>query len=129
MCIWGFPGGSKVKYPSPNAGDAGLTPGLGRPLGERNGNPLQYSCLGNPMDRGAWRAAIHGVTKSGTQRLNNNNYISIVNRTEASLNLGKILVPEIFIHIAEGREITYDNLGNEKQDKSPLDKCSHSERH
>ena len=126
MCIWGFPGGSEVKNPSANAGDAGLTPGLGRSLGERNGNPLQYSCLGNPM---AEVPAIHGVTKSLTQRLNNNNYILIVNRTEASLNLGKILVPEIFTYIAEGREITYDNLGNERQDKSPLDRCSHSERH
>ena len=75
------------------------------------------------------RYNFNGVTKSWTRRLNNNHYILIVNRTEASLNLGKILVPEIFIYIAEGREITYDNLGNERQDKSPLDKGSHSERH
>ena len=132
VCVFSFlpsfPGGSVVKDPSAKAGDAGLIPGLGRSLEERNGNPLQYSCLGNPMDRGAWRAAIHGVTKSWTQWLNNN-YILIVNRAKASLNLGKILVPEIFIYIAEGREITYDNLVNKKQDKSPLDKCSHSDRH
>ena len=44
-------------------GDAGLIPGSGRPPGEGNGNPIQYSCLGNPMDRGAWWATVHGVTK------------------------------------------------------------------
>ena len=47
-----------------NVGDTGLIPGLGRSLGEGNGNPLQYSCLGNPMDRGAWWAAVRGVTES-----------------------------------------------------------------
>ena len=45
------------------AGDVGLIPGLGRSPGEGNGNPLWYSCLGNPNDRGAWRTTIHGVTK------------------------------------------------------------------
>ena len=52
----GFPGGSVVKNPPANAGDVGLIPGLGRSPGEGNGNPLQYSCLENPMDRGAWQA-------------------------------------------------------------------------
>ena len=47
-----------------NAGDAVSIPGLGRSPGERNGNPLQYSCLGNPVDRGAWWATVHGVGKS-----------------------------------------------------------------
>ena len=60
----GFPGGSVVKNPPANAGDAGLIPGSGRSPGVGNGNPLQYSCLGNPMDRRAWRAIVHGVTKS-----------------------------------------------------------------
>ena len=46
-----------------NAGDVGLIPGMGRSPGEGNGNPLQYSSLGNPMDRGAWQATDHGVTK------------------------------------------------------------------
>ena len=46
-----------------NAGDVGLIPGMGRSPGEGNGNPLQYSSLGNPMDRGAWQAIAHGVTK------------------------------------------------------------------
>ena len=48
-----------------NAGDVGLIPGFGRSPGEENGNPLQYSCLGNPMDRRAWRAIVHGVTRVG----------------------------------------------------------------
>ena len=56
-----------VKNPPANAGDAGSIPGLGRSPGEGNGNPLQYTCLGNPMDKGAWWATVHGVTKSGTQ--------------------------------------------------------------
>ena len=50
-----------------NAGDARLISGLERSPGEGNGNPLQYSCLGNPMNKEAWRAAVHGVTKSRTQ--------------------------------------------------------------
>ena len=57
-----------------NIGDAGLIPGLGRFPGKGNGNPLQYSCLGNPMDRGALQAIVHGVAKESdrTYRLNNN---------------------------------------------------------
>ena len=52
-----------------NAGNPGLIPGLGRSPGEGNGDPLQYSCLGNPMGRGAWQAAVHGITKeSGTTK-------------------------------------------------------------
>ena len=62
----GFPGGSVVRNPPANAGDVGSVPGLGRSLEERNGNPLQYSCLGNPVDRGAWKAVAHGVAESGT---------------------------------------------------------------
>ena len=52
-----------VKKPCANAGDSGSIPELGRSHGEVNGNPLQYSCLGNPMDRAAWHAALHGVMK------------------------------------------------------------------
>ena len=62
-CFKGFPGDTVVMNPPASAGDAGLIPGLGRSPGEGNGNPLQYSCLGNPMDRGAWRATVHGVAK------------------------------------------------------------------
>jgi len=63
----GFPGGSMGKNPPANGGDAGLISGLGRSPVEGNGNPLQYSCLENPMDRGAWQASFHRVTKSQTQ--------------------------------------------------------------
>ena len=59
----GFPGGSVVKNPPVNAGDAGLIPRLKRSPGEGNGNPLQYFCLGNPMDRGAWQAIVQGVAR------------------------------------------------------------------
>ena len=59
----GLSGGSAVKYLPAIAGDTGLIVGLGRSPGEENNNPLQYSCLGNPMDRGAWWATVHGVTK------------------------------------------------------------------
>ena len=52
-----------VKNPLANAGDVGLIPGLGRSTGEGNGNSLQYSCLGNPMHRGAWQATVHGGHK------------------------------------------------------------------
>ena len=63
----GFPGGSDGKESTCNAGDTGLIPGSGRSPGEGNGYPLQYSCLGNPTDRGAWRATVHGVSDSQTQ--------------------------------------------------------------
>ena len=64
--ITAFPGGSEDKASACHAGDLGLIPGLGRSPGEGNGNPLQYSCLENSMDRGAWRATVHGVAKSRT---------------------------------------------------------------
>ena len=66
----GFPGGSEVKASACIVGDLGLIPGSGRSPGEGNGNPLQYSYLENPMDRGAWWATVHGVSKSRT-RLSN----------------------------------------------------------
>ena len=58
-----FPGGSVGKESACNAGDLGLIPGLERSPGERNGNPLQYPCLENPMDRGSWWATLHGITR------------------------------------------------------------------
>ena len=70
MTDQGFPGGSEVKASASNTGDLGSIPGSGRSPGEGNGNPLQYSCLENPMDGGAWWATVHGVTKSRT-RLSN----------------------------------------------------------
>ena len=70
----GFPGGAVVKYLPAKAGDAGgpgLIPDLGRSPRKGNGNPLQYSCFENSMDRGAWRATVHGVRKQSdmTERL------------------------------------------------------------
>ena len=71
--IRGFPGGSMVKNLPANAGatgDASSIPGSGRSPGGGYGNPLQYSCLGNPMDRGDWQITVYGVSKSWTQLSN-----------------------------------------------------------
>ena len=62
----GFPGGSAVKNPLANARDMGSIPGWGRSPGEGNSNPLQYSCLENPMEKGAWWATVYGVVESDT---------------------------------------------------------------
>ena len=67
MKAWGLPGGWDSKKSTCNAGDPGSTPGSGRSSGEGSGNPLQYSCLENSMDKGVWQATVHGVTKSWTQ--------------------------------------------------------------
>ena len=67
LVLTGLLGGSVVKNLPAKTGDMGSIPGLGRAPGEGNGNPLQYSCLENPMDRGAWWAAVHRVAKSQTQ--------------------------------------------------------------
>ena len=64
--LTGFPDGSDGKEPACNAGDLGLIPWSGRSPGEENGYPLQYPCLGNPMDRKAWQTAVHGFIKSQT---------------------------------------------------------------
>ena len=64
MWLTGFPGSSADKESAYSAGNLGLIPGSGRFPGEGKGNPLQYSCLENPMDRGAWQATVHGVAKS-----------------------------------------------------------------
>ena len=63
----GFLGGSMLKNLPSNAGDVGSIPGSGRSPGEGYGNPLPYSCLGNPMDRGTWWATVRGVSKNWTQ--------------------------------------------------------------
>ena len=62
----GFPGGSDCRETACNAGDLGLIPGSGRSSGEKNGNPFQYCCLENPMDRGAWQSTVHRVSESDT---------------------------------------------------------------
>ena len=66
----GFPGGSDGKESACNAGDLGSIPEFGRSPGGGNSNPLQYSCLENSMDRGAWQTIVHGVAKSQTQLSN-----------------------------------------------------------
>ena len=69
MCLeqnWGFPGGTVVKNPPASAGDVGSIPGSGRSPGGGNGNPLQYSCLRNPVGRGAWWAAVHKLAQWDT---------------------------------------------------------------
>ena len=65
---WGFPGSSVSKKSARNAGDLGSIPGLGTSLGGGHGNPLHYSCLENPMDRGAWWAPVHVVSESDTTK-------------------------------------------------------------
>ena len=78
----GLPGGAVVKNPPASTGDMGFILGLGRSPGEGSGNPLQYSCLGNLLDRGAWWTAVHEVAKESDiiYRLNSSNryrYIDI----------------------------------------------------
>ena len=63
MSLMGFPCSSVAKNPPANARDVGSIPGSGRSPGEGNSNPLQYSCLGNPMVVGAWSATVHGITR------------------------------------------------------------------
>ena len=75
---WGFPSGSVEKNSPANARDASLIPGSGRSLGGGNGNPLQYSCLGNFMDRETWEATVHGTTElDRTERLSTSSHIGI----------------------------------------------------
>ena len=64
ICLWGFPSGSDSKESACNAGDPGSVLGLGKSPREGNSNPLQYSCLENSMDTGAWWATVHGIAKS-----------------------------------------------------------------
>ena len=85
MChdLRGFPNDSLVKNPLANAGDTSSIPESGGSPGEGNGNPLQYSCLGKPMDRGAWQATVHGVTKESdtTELLNNSKTLLVISPT------------------------------------------------
>ena len=83
-CDPGFPGGSEVKSSACNAGDLGSIPGSGRSPGEGNGNLLQYSCLENAMDGGAWWATCHGVTKSQTW-LSDFTHLTVITSEKISL--------------------------------------------
>ena len=75
----GFTGDSDSKESARNAGDPSSIPGSGRSPGEGNGNPLQYSCLENPMGRGVWRATVHEAAKSRTQLKKNTHFFSPTN--------------------------------------------------
>ena len=80
IALWGFPGGPVVRNPPANTGDKGdmsLTPGLGRSPGGGHGNPLQYSCLENVMDRRAWRAAVHGAAESDITKATEHSHMLI----------------------------------------------------
>ena len=97
----GFPAGAVVNNPLTNAGDTGdasLIPGSGRSLGGGNGNPLQYYRLENAVDRGAWWATVHGVTKSWTQLSTHAAWTPIIPSAEMSLEVSQIkaelLTPE-----------------------------------
>ena len=85
MILVGFPSSSDGKASACNAGDQGSIPGSGRSPGKANGNPLQYSCLENSMDGGAWWATVHGVTKSQT-RLSDFTYLIYMQNTSSGLD-------------------------------------------
>ena len=94
---WGFPGGSTVKNLPANAGDSGDTgsiPGWGRSRGGGHYNPLQHSCLENPMDRGAWQAMVHGVEKSWTRL---SDFTSLHSLPRASVLFILILTAELIL--------------------------------
>ena len=88
-------GGSEVKASAYNAGDLGSIPGSGRSLGEGNGNPLQYSCLENPMDREAWWATVHGVAKSGARLSNFTSLKELTLQNKTSKSVGENYYPFI----------------------------------
>ena len=87
----GFPGGTVVKKPPANAGDASSIPGSGRSPGEGNGNPLRYSCLENSTDRGGWWATAHGVAKESdtTQQLISKKQPFTTGSLQATLQKGR----------------------------------------
>ena len=113
--LWGFPGGSVVKNLPANAGDTGdlgLIPGLGRSPGKGNGTPFQYSCLENPMNRGAWWATVFGVAKSWTRlsTLTHTHKPSVLSCHTYSLvfikstNMTMILVNSHFLMVSKTRD-------------------------
>ena len=92
-----------------NAGDVDSIPGLGRSLGEGNGNPLEYSCLENPMDGGAWWATVHGVAKSRT-RLSDLTYEQIYAKKFDNLEKNRQLSRNIQSTKTESRRNTWASL-------------------
>ena len=119
ILITGFSGGSVVKNPRVNAGDAGSVPGSGRSPGGGNGSPLQCSCLENSMDREAWWATVHGVTKSQTQQHtclpSHQGFPSASNSKESTSNMGDTgLIPGSGRSPGggNGNPLQYSHLGN-----------------
>ena len=93
--VIGFPGDSVSKEVTCNVGDLGLIPGLGRSFGGGHDNPLNYSCLENSMDRGAWWATVHGVTKNWTQLSNKTQHtvsLHVIYGTTISVKLKECLI-------------------------------------
>ena len=110
--LQGFPGDLVVKNPPANAGgtgDLGLIPGSGRSPGGGNGNPFQYSCLENLMDRGVWRAIFHGVTKSQT-RLSTHECMWVTVRTLRSHYMSLSRERDDLIYALAGWPVPYCNL-------------------
>ena len=105
---WDFPGGTVVKNLLANAGDTGSIPESGRSPGEGNGDPLQYSCLGNPRDREAWQATIHGVVKEldTTERLNDLSDVFLIIRL--IMGLGPQKKSAIFVTSCQGTYCQHD---------------------
>ena len=95
----GFPGGSVVKNRSANARDMSSIPELGGSPGGGNGNPLQYSCLENSMDRGAWQATVHGVAKSQT-------WLSTQESTQLQILLFPFFSPDLNEKLMRGKNTT-----------------------
>ena len=107
--LLGFPSGSVVKDLPANVGHVGLIPGSGTSPGEGNSIPLQYSCLGNPMDRGAWRATVHRVTVSQTGLSNQTTatyllyYFNWLQQSYTTITIWQISNKELF----KKKKITY----------------------
>ena len=100
----GFPGGSVVKNPHANAGNEGSISGSKRSLGEENGNPLQHSCLGNPMDRGAWWATVPGVTKGSDMTMTKT---TTNNSLKIWLFYGRYIMPLKKVHLLKIKSVSY----------------------
>ena len=99
FCTWptAVPGGSDSKESAWSVGDPGSIPGWGRIPGEGNGNPLQYSCLENPMNRGAWWATVHGVTKSQTRLSNQAQHSSLEIQNYIVKTFPNVLCLELYV--------------------------------
>ena len=113
----GFPSGSVVKNPPANAGDAGLIPGSGRSPGEGNGNPLQYSCLENPMGRGVLWATVPGVSRSQTRHSNSSNRLHLSHPLPQCTDC---FFPLVLLWDLSGHFLLMERQSNDKRKKNKL---------